>query len=92
MIAPLYYIALCFVFVFAIKYIVHYVKVENVWKNLWPGDSIFVRYHGKDIGYKKILAKGDKEIKLQHYGLIKKDDFLAKLEDTYYNGQYILVL
>ena len=70
-------IIFCFIIVSASYFLwIHYQK-EETWCNVIEGRSINIEKNGNSFGYKRIVSKSDKEIRIQHIGTFSRDSFLA---------------
>lgn len=61
---------------------IHYQK-EETWRKVREGSSINIEKRGNSFGYKRIVSKSDKEIRIQHIGTFSRDSFLAGYDARY---------
>ena len=77
------------VFIISYHFLLEYYRKENVWRNTWPGDKINVRYRGKWQFDKKIVGKDEQQLKIQHFGVFSKEEFISGLKKDS-QGKYYL--
>jgi len=80
--------------IFIIQYhsLLEYYRKENVWRNTWPGDKINVRYRGNWQTPKKIVGKDENKLRIQHFGVFSRDEFINHLKKNPHSNGYYLEL
>ena len=82
-----------FIIVLAFYFIFQDLNNEDKWNKMYAGNSIQIRtgeYPYEKYISKKIIGKTETTIKIQHFGVFNKSEFLAKLKYDSYHGMYYL--
>lgn len=82
-----------FITVLAFYFIFHDLNNEYKWNKMHVGNSIQIRteeYPYEKYISKKIIGKTESFIKIQHFGVFNKSEFLTKLKYDNYHKIYYL--